>query len=161
MKHLATYCLLVLDGKASVSKKDVEDFMKASGVTSDPASLYIMMTRLEGKTLPWLIKEVSGKLAAMPAGGAVPAVGLVPALLWLCCPGAESRGSETEARNKPVLVSGMDSGTDSGTGLRALELHSCLCAAADVDVNSCQLIVRSSAVRTSCHAIQITRRPSF
>lgn len=72
MKHLATYCLLVLDGKASVSLKVVEDFMKASGVTSDPASLYIMMTRLEGKTLPWLIKEVSGKLAAMPAGGAVP-----------------------------------------------------------------------------------------
>ena len=72
MKHLATFCLLVLDEKNFRLKKDVEDFMKASGVTAHSASIDIMMTRLEGKTLPQLIKEGSGKLAAMPAGGAVP-----------------------------------------------------------------------------------------
>ena len=69
MKHLAAYCLLVLGGKAAPSKKDVEDLLKASGVTADSASLDIMMSRLEGKSLPELMKEGSKSLAAMPAGG--------------------------------------------------------------------------------------------
>eukprot|EP00353_Schmidingerella_taraikaensis_P003028 CAMPEP_0185567902 /NCGR_PEP_ID=MMETSP0434-20130131/1020_1 /TAXON_ID=626734 ORGANISM="Favella taraikaensis, Strain Fe Narragansett Bay" /NCGR_SAMPLE_ID=MMETSP0434 /ASSEMBLY_ACC=CAM_ASM_000379 /LENGTH=113 /DNA_ID=CAMNT_0028182243 /DNA_START=24 /DNA_END=365 /DNA_ORIENTATION=+ len=75
MKHLAAYCLLVLGGNASPSKKDVEALLKASGVTADSASLDVMMTRLEGKSIPELIKEGSGKMASMPAGGAAPAGG--------------------------------------------------------------------------------------
>ena len=53
--------------------KDVEDLIKASGVTADSASLDIMMSRLEGKSLQELIKEGSKSLPAMPAGGAAAA----------------------------------------------------------------------------------------
>ena len=70
MKHLAAYCLLVLGGKAAPTKKDVEDLMKASGVTADSASLDVMMTRLEGKSIPELMAEGAGKMASMPSGGA-------------------------------------------------------------------------------------------
>ena len=52
-----------------IAKKDVEDLLKASGVTADSDSLDVMMKRLEGKSLPELIKEGSGKLASMPSGG--------------------------------------------------------------------------------------------
>merc|ERR1719331_3433828 len=71
MKHLAAYCLLVLGGKAQPSKKDVQDLLKASGVTADDASLDVMMKKLEGKSIPELIKEGSKDLcASTPAGGA-------------------------------------------------------------------------------------------
>ena len=54
--------------------------LKASGVEADSASLDIMMSKLEGKTIPELIKEGSKQLASMPSGGgggaaATPAAG--------------------------------------------------------------------------------------
>ena len=52
-----------------IAKKDVEDLLKASGVQADSDSLDVMMKRLEGKSLPELIREGSGKLASMPSGG--------------------------------------------------------------------------------------------
>merc|ERR1740123_98641 len=82
MKHLAAYCLLVLGGKASPSKGDVQALLKASGVSADDAQLDIMMKRLEGKSIPELIAEGSGKLASMPSGGrggAAPAGGAAAA----------------------------------------------------------------------------------
>merc|ERR1719210_1530867 len=75
MKHLAAYCLLVLGGNATPSKKDVTDLLKASGVSADDASLDVMMSKLEGKSIPALIKEGSKDLASMPSGGAAPAGG--------------------------------------------------------------------------------------
>ena len=43
--------------------------LKASGVQVDTESLDIMMNKLEGKSIPELIKEGSGQLASMPSGG--------------------------------------------------------------------------------------------
>ena len=43
--------------------------LKASGVEADSASLDIMMSKLEGKSIPELIKEGSKQLASMPSGG--------------------------------------------------------------------------------------------
>ena len=39
MKHVAAYALLVLGGKETPSKADVEKFMKKAGVTSDSDEL--------------------------------------------------------------------------------------------------------------------------
>merc|ERR1719464_1088184 len=69
MKHLAAYCLLVLGGKAQPSKKDVEDLIKASGVTADAESLTVMMNKLEGKSIPELIAEGQKDLAVCSGGG--------------------------------------------------------------------------------------------
>lgn len=60
------------------AKKDVEDLLKASGVTADAADLTIMMKKLEGKSIPELIKEGKKDLAvssgpAAAAGGAAAA----------------------------------------------------------------------------------------
>ena len=43
--------------------------LKASGVEADSASLDIMMSKLEGKSIPQLIAEGSKQLASMPSGG--------------------------------------------------------------------------------------------
>lgn len=57
--------------RVPVAKKDVQDLLKASGVTADDASLDVMMKKLEGKSIPELIKEGSKDLcASTPAGGA-------------------------------------------------------------------------------------------
>ena len=58
-----------------IAKADVEKLLKDSGVTSDSDSLDTMMSKLEGKSLPDLIREGSGQLASMPSGGAAPAGG--------------------------------------------------------------------------------------
>ena len=43
--------------------------LKASGVEADSESLDIMMSKLEGKSIPQLIAEGSKQLASMPSGG--------------------------------------------------------------------------------------------
>ena len=53
--------------------------LKASGVEADSASLDIMMSKLEGKTIPELIKEGSKQLASMPSGGGGGAAAATPA----------------------------------------------------------------------------------
>merc|ERR1719362_2658447 len=70
MKHLAAYCLLVLGGNSSPSKKDVQDLLKSSGVEADDESLTTMINKLEGKSIPELIAEGNKSLASMPSGGA-------------------------------------------------------------------------------------------
>ena len=52
-----------------VAKKDVQDLLKASGVTADDESLTVMMNKLKDKSIPELIAEGSKDLAAMPASG--------------------------------------------------------------------------------------------
>ena len=61
------------------AKKDVEALLKASGVTADAESLTVMMKKLEGKSVPDLIKEGTKDLASMPAAGAAPAGGAAAA----------------------------------------------------------------------------------
>ena len=39
MKHQAAYSLLWLSGKSDITQKDVEAFMKACGVSCEPAEL--------------------------------------------------------------------------------------------------------------------------
>ena len=61
------------------AKKDVEAHLKASGVTADAEALKTMMAKLEGKSIPDLVKEGSKDLASMPSGGAAPAGGAAAA----------------------------------------------------------------------------------
>lgn len=69
--HLINIAFFVI-----IAKADVEKLLKASGVTSDAESLDVMMSKLEGKSIPELIKEGSKDLATMGgSGGAAPAGG--------------------------------------------------------------------------------------
>lgn len=78
------------------AKKDVEDLLKASGVTADNNDLDIMMSKLEGKTLHELVKEGSKSLASMPAGGA-PAAGGAASASAAAAPKVEEKAPEPEA----------------------------------------------------------------
>jgi len=107
MKHLAAYCLLVLGGKANPSKKDVQDLLKASGVTADEADLTVMMNKLEGKSIPELIKEGKKDLAAMPAGGSGgPAAGATAAGAG-DTPAAKEEKPKEEEPDEDVDMGGM------------------------------------------------------
>ena len=76
-----------------IAKADVEKLLKDSGVTSDSDSLDTMMSKLEGKSLPDLIREGSGQLASMPSGGAAPAGGAAA--------GGAGAAEEQKAEEKP------------------------------------------------------------
>ena len=85
MKHQAAYSLLYLSGNAAPSKlsdlkiltyifkllaqQQVEDFMKASGVSVDAESLKIFFQTIEGKAVPELVQAGSKKTISMPRGG--------------------------------------------------------------------------------------------
>ena len=76
LSHTTSSILLTSRFFVIIAKADVEKLLKASGVTSDAESLDVMMSKLEGKSIPELIKEGSKDLATMGGGGgAAPAGG--------------------------------------------------------------------------------------
>ena len=79
----------------TVAKKDVQDLLKASGVTADDESLTVMMNKLKDKSIPDLIKEGSKDLAAMPAAGGAAAGGAAAATTD-ATPAAEEKPKEEE-----------------------------------------------------------------
>ena len=86
-----------------VAKKDVQDLLKASGVTADDASLDVMMSKLEGKSIPDLIKEGSKDLcASTPAGGA----GAGPAAA-AAAPAEEEKPKEEEKEEEVEDIGGL------------------------------------------------------
>ena len=89
--------------RVPVAKKDVQDLLKASGVTADDASLDVMMKKLEGKSIPDLIKEGSKDLcASTPAGGA----GAGPAAA-AAAPADEEKPKEEEKEEEVEDIGGL------------------------------------------------------
>lgn len=89
--------------RVPVAKKDVQDLLKASGVTADDASLDVMMKKLEGKSIPDLIKEGSKDLcASTPAGGA----GAGPAAA-AAAPAEEEKPKEEEKEEEVEDIGGL------------------------------------------------------
>lgn len=62
-----------------VAKKDVQDLLKASGVAADDTSLDLLISKMEGKSIPDLIAAGSRDLASISGGGAAPAGGAAAA----------------------------------------------------------------------------------
>ena len=79
------------------AKKDVEDLLKASGVTADSNDLDVLMSKLEGKALHELVQEGSKSLASMPAGGAPAAGGAAASAPAGEAPKKEEKAPEPEA----------------------------------------------------------------
>ena len=70
MKYQAAFSLLYLAGTGqNPTKKDVEQFMKACGVSVDKESLDLFFEKIEGKDIVEAIEEGSKKLVSMPTGG--------------------------------------------------------------------------------------------
>lgn len=94
------------------AKKDVQDLLKASGVTADDESLTVMMNKLEGKSLPDLIKEGSKDLAAMPAGGS----GAAAAADTGAAAGGDAGAAEAEKKKEAEPEEDVDMGDLFGGG---------------------------------------------
>eukprot|EP00894_Picocystis_sp_ML_P000914 jgi/Pico_ML_1/51431/g2461.t2 len=63
----------VLGGNASPTAKDLESILGAVGVEADSDRVQKLLSELEGKDLEEVLSEGKGKLAAVPAVGAVAA----------------------------------------------------------------------------------------
>mmetsp|Transcript_235 Transcript_235/g.1864 ORF Transcript_235/g.1864 Transcript_235/m.1864 type:complete len:108 (-) Transcript_235:4037-4360(-) len=73
MRVICAYLLAVLGGNASPTAKDIETILGAVGVEADSDRVEKLLSELEGKDLAEVLAEGKGKLASVPAGGAVAA----------------------------------------------------------------------------------------
>ncbi|XP_019065537.1 60S acidic ribosomal protein P2 isoform X2 [Fukomys damarensis] len=89
MRYVASYLLAALGGNPSPSAKDIKKILDSVGIEADDDRLNKVISELNGKNIEDVIAQGIGKLASVPAGGAVtvsvapgssaPAAGSAPA----------------------------------------------------------------------------------
>ncbi|WP_289466377.1 60S acidic ribosomal protein P2, partial [Klebsiella pneumoniae] len=89
MRYVASYLLAALGGNSSPSAKDIMFILDRVGFVAVDDGLYKVICELNGKNIEDVIAQGVGKLASVPAGGAVavsaapgsaaPAAGSAPA----------------------------------------------------------------------------------
>ncbi|CAO2579772.1 60S acidic ribosomal protein P2 [Lemmus lemmus] len=82
MRYVASYLLAALGGNSSPSAKDIKKTLDSVGIEGDDDRLNKVISELNGKNIEDVIAQDVGKLASVPAGGAVavaPAAGFAPA----------------------------------------------------------------------------------
>ncbi|KAK7913228.1 hypothetical protein WMY93_013439 [Mugilogobius chulae] len=71
MRYIAAYLLASLGGNDSPGAKDIKKILESVGIEADDTRLDKVITELQGKNVNEVIASGYGKLASMPAGGAV------------------------------------------------------------------------------------------
>ncbi|XP_040587795.1 60S acidic ribosomal protein P2-like [Mesocricetus auratus] len=71
MRYVASYLLVALGGNSSPSAKDIKKILESVGIEADNDRLNKVISELNGKNIEDVIAQGVGKLASMPAGGAV------------------------------------------------------------------------------------------
>ncbi|ELK38183.1 60S acidic ribosomal protein P2 [Myotis davidii] len=71
MRYVASYLLAALGGNASPSAKDIKKILDSVGIEADDDRLNKVISELNGKNIEDVIAQGIGKLASVPAGGAV------------------------------------------------------------------------------------------
>ncbi|XP_052601413.1 60S acidic ribosomal protein P2-like [Peromyscus californicus insignis] len=115
MRYVASYLLAALGGNSSPSPKDIKKILdRQRGHRGSDDQLNKVISELNGKNIEDVIAQVVGKLASVPAGGAVavsaapdsaaPAAGSAPAAA------EEKKDEEKEEESK-------ESDDDMGFGL--------------------------------------------
>ncbi|XP_055464598.1 60S acidic ribosomal protein P2-like [Psammomys obesus] len=99
MNYAASYLLAALGGSSSPSAKDIQKILDSVGIEADGDRLHKAISELNGENIEDGTAQGVGKLASVPAGGAValsaapgsaaPADGSVPAA-------AEEKDEESE-----------------------------------------------------------------
>ncbi|KAJ3088068.1 60S acidic ribosomal protein P2 [Quaeritorhiza haematococci] len=109
MKLLAAYLLAQLGGNDSPSASDVSKILSAVGIDADEEQLEKLISDLSGKDINEVIAEGTGKLASMPAAGAVAAA---PAGAAAAAGGAAKEEKKEEKKEEEE-----ESDEDMGFGL--------------------------------------------
>ncbi|XP_072236843.1 large ribosomal subunit protein P2-like [Leuresthes tenuis] len=71
MRYVAAYLLAALSGTESPEAKDIKKILESVGIESDDTRLEKVVSELKGKNVDEVIATGYGKLASVPAGGAV------------------------------------------------------------------------------------------
>merc|ERR1712055_517135 len=71
MRYVAAYLLSALGGNSSPSAKDIKKILESVGIEADDERMEKVISELNGKNVDEVIAQGYGKLASMPAGGAV------------------------------------------------------------------------------------------
>ncbi|NXT55894.1 RLA2 protein, partial [Pluvianellus socialis] len=72
MRYVAAYLLAVLGGNESPTSKDLKKILDSVGIETDDERMNkVVISELNGKNIEDVIAQGNGKLASMPAGGAV------------------------------------------------------------------------------------------
>ncbi|XP_055128961.1 large ribosomal subunit protein P2-like [Symphalangus syndactylus] len=71
MRYVASYLLAALGGNSSPSAKDIKKILNSVGIEADDDRLKKVISELNGKNIEDVIAQGIGKLASVPAGGAV------------------------------------------------------------------------------------------
>ncbi|XP_072321970.1 large ribosomal subunit protein P2-like isoform X3 [Eucyclogobius newberryi] len=71
MRYVAAYLLASLSGNDNPESKDIKKILESVGIEADDTRLDKVITELKDKNVNEVIASGYGKLASMPAGGAV------------------------------------------------------------------------------------------
>ncbi|XP_067104935.1 ribosomal protein, large P2, like [Osmerus mordax] len=71
MRYVAAYLLAALGGKDSPAAGDIKKILESVGIEADDTRMEKVISELSGKNVDEVIAQGYGKLASMPAGGAV------------------------------------------------------------------------------------------
>ncbi|XP_060923986.1 large ribosomal subunit protein P2-like [Limanda limanda] len=71
MRYVAAYLLAALGGNETPESKDIKKILESVGIEADDACMTKVISELKGKNVNEVIASGYGKLASMPAGGAV------------------------------------------------------------------------------------------
>ncbi|XP_036050552.1 60S acidic ribosomal protein P2 isoform X2 [Onychomys torridus] len=112
MRYVASYLLAALGGNSSPSAKDIKKILDSVGIEADDDRLNKVISELNGKNIEDVIAQGVGKLASVPAGGAV-AVSAAPGS---AAPAAGSAPAAEEKKDEKNEES-EESDDDMGFGL--------------------------------------------
>ncbi|XP_014968671.1 large ribosomal subunit protein P2 isoform X2 [Chlorocebus sabaeus] len=112
MRYVASYLLAALGGNSSPSAKDIKKILDSVGIEADDDRLNKVISELNGKNIEDVIAQGIGKLASVPAGGAV-AVSAAPGS---AAPAAGSAPAAEEKKDEKKEES-EESDDDMGFGL--------------------------------------------
>merc|ERR1719443_1715109 len=79
MKYVGAYLMAILSGKEEPTKDDVEEILKAGGISYEEAMTEVLIKNAKGKAAHELIAAGSKKFCAGGGGGAAPAAAAAPA----------------------------------------------------------------------------------
>ncbi|XP_009702440.1 PREDICTED: 60S acidic ribosomal protein P2 [Cariama cristata] len=111
MRYVAAYLLAVLGGNESPTSKDLKKILDSVGIETDDERMNKVISELNGKNIEDVIAQGNGKLASMPAGGAVAvAAGGAP-------PAAAAAPAAAEEKKEEKKEESEESDDDMGFGL--------------------------------------------
>uniref|UniRef100_A0A8C4ZT25 Large ribosomal subunit protein P2 n=1 Tax=Gadus morhua TaxID=8049 RepID=A0A8C4ZT25_GADMO len=108
MRYVAAYLLAALAGNEAPQAKDIQKILESVGIEADDTRMQKVISELDGKSIDEVIAQGNGKLASMPAAGAVAAVATSAAVV--------AGGAAAPAAEKKEEQKDSDEGSDDDMG---------------------------------------------